>query len=683
MGREAELGLFEAALESPETSFGVLFLYGPGGVGKSALLGEYARVAERSGRVPVRIGGHEVGPVPASFRAAVAEAAGGDLRPGVNVLLIDEFDVLAPMEGWLRDQFLPELPDGVVVVIAGRRPPSSAWLADPGWRDLRRVVSLRNLPPSGVRDYLRVEGVSPDAYAHVQRLTHGHPLALSLLVDAIRRADPPGLVPRALSDAPDVVRALLARIVDDVPSRRHLEALHVCGHANVTTEALLRAVVPGDDVPHLFGWLRDLSFVEPTSLGLRPHDVARAALEADLRWRDPDTYAAMHRAVRHHHIERARSTDGAERRRAIGDTIFLLRNHPIAGSYWDWALLEAGNDVPLSHDDLPAALAMAEHRYGPKQLAAVHHWLNRQPDAFRGFHDAAGELIGFAAYLSLDAATDDDLRADPATASLWAYAQRHGPPRPGEQVKAWRFLVDRDVADERELQTAGTMLGAWHARDILFRGPTAWDFIATYTDVEHWTPFLNHLEFRRAPEADFRVDGTTYAVFAHDWRRMGVDDWLDTTARRELSDDPLEPREAAADDPSLVLSQDEFADAVRDALRHLHDPSALRNNPLLASALVRDTGREAAARPGRTSPESVLRDLVVAAAEALRARPRGEHLYRVLYRTFLHPAPSQEKAAEILDLPFSTYRRHRDRALAEVVGALWEREVYGPSATGD
>ena len=31
-------------------------------------------------------------------------------------------------------------PDDALVVIAGRHPPGSRWLADPAWRDLLRVV---------------------------------------------------------------------------------------------------------------------------------------------------------------------------------------------------------------------------------------------------------------------------------------------------------------------------------------------------------------------------------------------------------------------------------------------------------------------------------------------------------------------------------------------------------------
>jgi len=60
---------------------------------------------------------------------------------------------------------------------------------------------------------------------------------------------------------------------------------------------------------------------------------------------------------------------------------------------------------------------------------------------------------------------------------------------------------------------------------------------------------------------------------------------------------------------------------------------------------------------------------------ALGRQPRGAELRRVLDRTFVRPAPTQEAAAEVLDLPFSTYRRHLAAALSELTDLLWAVET--------
>jgi hypothetical protein len=51
----------------------------------------------------------------------------------------------------------------------------------------------------------------------------------------------------------------------------------------------------------------------------------------------------------------------------------------------------------------------------------------------------------------------------------------------------------------------------------------------------------------------------------------------------------------------------------------------------------------------------------------------------VLERTYLEPAATQEVAAELLDLPFSTYRRHLKSGLERLCAWLWEGELYGMS----
>ncbi|MFC8381890.1 hypothetical protein [Nocardia sp. NPDC057272] len=63
----------------------------------------------------------------------------------------------------------------------------------------------------------------------------------------------------------------------------------------------------------------------------------------------------------------------------------------------------------------------------------------------------------------------------------------------------------------------------------------------------------------------------------------------------------------------------------------------------------------------------------------MREDSRGEKLYRVLDRTYLRPAPTQERAAELLGLPFSTYRRHLTQGIERVIAKMWQIELYGTS----
>ena len=104
----------------------------------------------------------------------------------------------------------------------------------------------------------------------------------------------------------------------------------------MTTEALLRDALEREDAHELFSWLRELSFMESGPDGVFPHDLARDALEADLRWRDPEGYKRVFRGVRAQVQRRLTSTSGREQQRAILDAKFLFRRLPGVLSPVDW-----------------------------------------------------------------------------------------------------------------------------------------------------------------------------------------------------------------------------------------------------------------------------------------------------------------------------------------------------------
>jgi energy-coupling factor transporter ATP-binding protein EcfA2 len=670
VGRSGEVELLRRALhalsgdgDGEPVPFRVLFLHGPGGVGKTTLIDVLAGVAESDGAAVVRIDARLVAPTRAGVVDALGDRLDGRDRP---VLFIDTFELLQPLEDWVRDALLPSLPGGALVVIAGRHPPGARWPADLAWRDLLRVVSLRNLTPEDTRAYLAVEGVPPQLHDHLQVLSHGHPLTLSLLVDAVRRRGP-AAVPSSLLDAPDLVGTLLAHVVDAAPSPVHRSALETAAYARFTTEDLLRAVLgSGAESRELFDWLRGLPFVEEGPYGLYPHDLVRDLLDADLRWRDRHGYARLHRRVRAEVLARTERAGTAERLQRVADLMFLARTHPPMARYFERFDMGVDRIDHVQQADRQPILAMTRRHQGPEQAELVEYWMQRQPDAFRVFRGPQQAVAGYAGRLALHEASAADLDRDPGARAMWAYAQRHGAPRPGERVLASRFFLDARYGHGPSASLG--LMTVWFMEDVVGQQGWAWDFIGTYEDEQHWAPVMDYIDFGRAPEADYEIGGHRYVVFAHDWRRAGLREWLDRTADHELGL-PTGPPHSHV--PEVVLSQPEFAAAVRAALRDLHAPDALARNPLVRSRLVRDhaDGRDAT---------SALRELITEAAEALRADPREQGFFDVVNRTFLRPAATQERAAEMLHLSFSTYRRHRDRAVARIVERLWRRELHGP-----
>ncbi|HET7037140.1 MAG TPA: AAA family ATPase [Thermomicrobiaceae bacterium] len=224
VGRLAELELVRSALLGVEPSFAVLCIRGPGGVGKTALLREYARLAAEAGRPVVRVDGRDVDPSPPGFLRALGQAIGPADEPSSplarspprGLLLIDTYETLTPLDDWLRERFLPQLPVESLVVLAGRTPPRPAWRTDLDWAGLVHLLPLGNLRPEESRTYLAARGIPEAHHAGLLAFTHGHPLALALVADVLSRGESVGAFGPV--SEPDVVRILLERLARDVPS---------------------------------------------------------------------------------------------------------------------------------------------------------------------------------------------------------------------------------------------------------------------------------------------------------------------------------------------------------------------------------------------------------------------------------------------------------------------------------
>ncbi|GAA0268435.1 ATP-binding protein [Cryptosporangium japonicum] len=641
VGRDAEIAAFRAALDAS----GVIFVYGPGGVGKSALLAVFAHLAAERGRTPIRVDARHL-----ALGAATLPTLTGAERA---VLLIDTYELLDPVDDWVRDTYLPALPSDCLVVIAGREGPGPRWRADPAWRALLRIVTLGNLPREDGHAWLTAQGLPSDARDRLLTISRGHPLTLSLLIDAVRR----GAEPRALGDVPDVVGALIERIVGDAPSPRHRAALEVCAHAPVTTEDLLRTMI-GGDVGEVFAWLRSRPFVDESPHGLHPHDAVREVLEADLRWRDPERYADLYHRKLAAFPHQVRALPGERDRLQL-----LMRTVVLNGARSGLEALSAlappmGTYAdPLTEDDRAPVVTMTAAWQGAEQAELAAYWMDRRPEAFRAFRTATGELCGYTACLEV---TEADLGVDPGVDALWRYASKLGGPRSGERVRVWRFFLDREQGQRPSPSL--TLFVACQMLDIIqLRDDTAWTFVAALEDADRWTPTMEFLDFWAAPEAEFPIGGSRYPVYAHDWRRAGIPEWTEVLHARQLGL-PARPAARSIDEP--VLTRPEFDDAVRSAVRTLHAPDQFLANPLLRARMIRrSTGA------GRT-PAEVLRRMIETAIESLPADAS-----EVMTRTFLRPTVAQERLAAELHLSFNTYRRHRDRAVASLAAALWEHET--------
>jgi hypothetical protein len=635
VGRRTELARFRAALAGDPDARPVHFLYGTAGIGKSALLRAYAAEARAAYRPVTEIDGRALRATPDGFRAAA-----GDLGPA-GVLLVDSFEHCRTLEGWLWDQFLPELAAGVVVAVAGREAPDPRWCLDPGWGGLVHVAALPNLSAEDATTLLRAHGVPPQLGGTLLAHTGGHPLALAHAARLSLRGEwaTAGRTPR-----PEAVRLLSRQLTGEVPTERHRTALEVCTHARVTSEELLRAVV-GDDAPELFDWLRSRPYVESTATGLVPHAAVREVVQADLRHAGSDRLASLHGTIREHLAGRVRVAPVHAVPGAAGDLIHLYLRHGQVG----WSDTGPVEEVPFRPGHADDVL-----RLDP----SAGYWLDRQPEAFWIYQDRrTGRAVGFFAWLRLTADADG-ADADPLAAAAWRHAREHGTFGPDEHLGLARFAVT-----DRARQSPLALIALFRSRllgAILRSSRLAWSYVAVHDDGYWDGHFANLAMFPIAERAHRR------ALFAHDWRAHPAPAWLRDMSTAMHSGRPMPAAPPSRPRHHVVLSRAEFDAALRSALRDLGRPDGLAGNRLQHTRLVREDGR---------GLDKILRST----AERLRHERGGERLYRAVATTYFKGAPTQKAAAIRLGLPFGTYRRHLAAGVDALADVLWRYEIHsGP-----
>lgn len=673
VGRSAEIELFRAALDHAlDPPFSVLHVHGPGGIGKTSLLQALGAVAAGAGATVARLDGRDLDPSPGSVLEALKETLAiptgyGPIGPpeggGRLVLLVDAYEHMTPLDPWFRTQLIPRLPASAIIVVAGRDPPTPAWRGDPAWGALLRVVSLRNLSPDDSRAFLVRAGIEPHLHERIVRVTYGHPLGLALLTEVVARGGPleSDVLPLGLVDV------LLQRFVETVPDSRHRRVLGACAVARCTTEALLRDVLDQDDVHNEFRWLRDLSFVEPRADGVAPHDLARDVLDADLRWRDFDSYAHVFRKVREHSLASARTTFGRVQLRAIFDLKFLFRQARTAMAPVEWGSWGEYYPERARDEDRGPILELVRAWEGEQSAAIAARWLDRQPEGFFVIRDLDREVRGMLAIVDLARSSPNDIDVDPGARAAWNFARSGAPPRPGEALTLCRFVVDRNY-----YQGPSPTLNAVPILTLQKQLSTAnlsWDFVAL-SEPERWDEYFAAGDLPRAGGADFTIEGRRYGLFGHDFRKVPVEAWIERWTERSLTQDVgVAPREHPK--AWLVLAHPDFDAAVRQGFKDLRRPDLLARNPLLRTRLVADRTGEAA------SDAAVLEALLREAAMTLADHPRDDKLLRAVDRTYLRPTATQEAAAAALGLPFSTYRRHLTQGMTRIVSMLWDQELYG------
>lgn len=657
VGRGAELAFLQRCLDG-DADASVVLIHGPGGIGKSTLLRELARRAGATGRRAHFVEGRELAPAPRALDAALAGAREDD-EP---LVLIDTYEQMTALDGYLRGSVVPALPERALVVIAGREAPGRGWL-EGGWESVAVQLELSGLSVAEAQELLALQGVHDERQAReLVRWAQGSPLALALAGDdalGARGADASSARPDDV-ERPELVRALIRRLAETEIDGPHLGPLAVAAIARVTTIDLLRDVLPDTDAVQGYMWLRARSFAEPLGDGIALHELIRKALRADLRRRDRERERDLRRRIAEHLYARAR----AGQQLLSIDLAHLVENEAIRwGFSWEGAGEHRVDEV--REGDAEEIRRLLGERRVPERWPLAAPYFASAPERIAIVRDLSDRIRGFE--LSVTLANAPAVSAEDPLLGPWL---EHARCTARGDAVLWQGAIDFTADPRARVQALLGMSGILRSG---LQNPR-YAYLPIDPRLPQALAFARAAGARRVPELDVELGGHVTQCHVIDYGPDGL-----LGAQRALIYAELgltsPPAGAAQGEPAGVAAAGDAGapvapagaigvEEVREALRNLGVPHKLADSPLATGATIEERAA------------SVRAVLERAAARAFGETPNEQLLRRVLVRGYLDPAASHEQAADELALSRAAYFR-RLKVAAERVAALVAEQPPG------
>jgi tetratricopeptide (TPR) repeat protein len=215
------------------------------------------------------------------------------------VLMIDTYEKIVTFDSWIC-RLAKQLPDSVLIVIAGRKTPSwnQCW---PSWLSKTNIIeqkemSLNNIKILANRYYEFTLGQTLDSQQveMIAEFTRGLPLAATTVVQLWSKYQ--DSMNDFQSVKPQVVADLADRLLETVPIelKPAFEVAAILRHFNIE---MLEAILKAKDIDKIYNELRLWPFMRPNVHGLSMHDSMREVINDALQLNKPGWYCAVHKSI--------------------------------------------------------------------------------------------------------------------------------------------------------------------------------------------------------------------------------------------------------------------------------------------------------------------------------------------------------------------------------------------------
>jgi DNA-binding CsgD family transcriptional regulator len=542
VGREDEKRRL-AGMLAPEADAAVVFVHGPGGIGKTVLVdGVVAALGLRS----LVVDGHRTEPTVTGFLAALGgalgvpspttvDAAAAAIRAAsAEVLVVEHLEELNLLDGWLRNELAAGLPRDVRLVLVGRREPNLAWRTSRGWRHLVAELALGPMKQEDVHALLAKRAVDRRTAEAITDWTHGHPLAVELAIEAWHRR--PGLAPPGGAPG-DVVEELFAVLLEDLDpdERAVVEAAAVL--RRVTRPGLAAVLPPDGDVEAAWQLLRRLPFTTVTPTGLELDAIAREVISEAVELRDPVGVRRLRRQAAEVLFS---AVDNSPDWHATADLIHLVQNPLIRNAY----LPPGGLQHPVERaepEDRDRVLDISARWEGEGTRRLLERWWDLHPESFSVARGEDGTARAFSVSAAVDAVAPELRREDPVVRAVDGH--RLAAPVPdGRDAWLLRTTLGTRTGEGRSPEVATMVVDLKRTYFELRRS-----LERVYAVVQDWAEagaMLRVMGFDRV-SVPVRVGDRTFVVAVLQFGPGGVPSWLARHVQVETTQPPRPPPDDA------------------------------------------------------------------------------------------------------------------------------------------